>query len=157
MKKTIAILLTLMLLLMIPCAALADASSVYQQCTSRVGTSADLYSGMRLTRVVTTDRLGRTSTVVKYVAIPSDAGFVCAVIKASGLPIGLKTSYELRDMTSQITSVTDGALILYRSGTSIVRIGIYAGGSQFYVKSGVVVMETYNAANWNEIRWFDGL
>lgn len=152
MKKTIAIILVFIFAIMIPCATFANAAGVYEYCKSKVGTSADHYSGVRIVYSTTTVR-GKTKTLVRYMSVPSNAGFVSNVMRKADAINGLKTSYELQAMSVRIPSVKDGAILFYQNKFGIQRIGVYAGNYQFYIKNKVVVMEPYNAKYWSEIRW----
>lgn len=158
MKKLIAILLVLVVLFAFTSAALADGktkSPIYQTCLSRVGTSADDYTGVYLYKVVTPPlpymRGGKTNTLIKFGTITSDVGFVRCVYRDVGVDISARTAAELKTMTTRLAKAEDGS-ILFCTTNGSMRVGIYADGYQFYIKGGLVVVEPYRAATWTEAR-----
>lgn len=153
MKKVTMILVALSLLLAVTASAFADGgipSTIYQSCSSKVGTSADEYTGMYLYKVVTRSPLGKTSTLIKFGTITSDMGFIRRAYRDVGVDISARTAAELQAMTTRLVKAEDGSILFYNASGGM-RVGIYAGGYQFRIKGGLVVMETYRAADWTEI------
>lgn len=150
MKKIIATILILVLAMAIALPALAEGSTIYDLCVAEYAAhkTADHYSGIRLDKV----QNGR-STLIKYTAITSDAGFVSKILKAAGVITTVKTRSELKAMSTVTPALSDGVLLFKTSSTGAVSlVGIYAGGYQFYIKGGYVVMEQYTATSWNSAR-----
>lgn len=154
MKKIIAILLTLCLLFVCTASALADSSEVYDLCANAYAAhlTSSHYSGVRLDKVVTVNPVThKTSTLIKYTTITADAGFVSGVLKNAGMLDGKKTRAELKSLTT-VSPVVDGAVLFKYSRTGAVSmVGIYAGGYQFYISGGCVVMEAYTPSCWKRV------
>lgn len=160
MKKLIALLLTLVLVLGIAAPALADASEVYSNCEAAYQShlpANDHYACVRLDKVVTIDRLGRVTTTYKTVQITSDAGFVSKVLISSGMLDKVKTRAELKNMTIPASVVQDGALLFLTQSGMLKLVGLYANGYQFYIKNNYVVKEPYNAQAWTDVRVLNGV
>lgn len=149
MKKIIATLLILVLAFGLALPALADSSAVYDLCVTEFTAhkTSDHYSGVRIDKVVNP----RGGTTIKYTSITADAGFVSQILTSAGMIDRDKTRAELKALTT-VSAAVDGAILFkYSSTGGVSLVGIYANGYQFYVKSGYVVMETYNASNWQRV------
>lgn len=146
MKKLLATLLILVMAFTIALPALAD-SPAYDVCVAAFNAHKTVSNGTRIDKVLTVD-----GTTIKYTAITSDAVFVSNMLKKLGLVTTLKTRLELKSMTEEVSAAVDGALLFkYSSSGSVSVVGMYAGGYQFYVKSGYVAMQTYAPSYWDRI------
>lgn len=165
MKKIIAILLVLVTIFACSSVAFADGktkSPIYDSCLSKVGTSADGYTGVYLYKVVTPPlpylRGGKASTLIKFGTITAPVGFVRHVFRDVGVDVQARTVGELKAAVTRISKAQDGAILFYSKterikGGVVVRerIGIYADGYQFYINGGFVVMEPYRSKDWSSI------
>lgn len=159
MKKSVSLLLVFLLLLAIPCTAMAYQPSRADVTKMRVNSMwstcliAERHSDAPVKystyRQIVTVKFGEVQT--SKVMISQDAGFVSYALKRAGIITGVKTYSELRALTSPIPNPRNGALVFNGS-----IVGLYFDGNVYYSTFQRFICIKYQAKTWS-VGWIKGL
>jgi len=160
MKKLVALLLVLILLLAIPCTAMAyqpsradvtraKINSVRATCIAYAKTPDVVMKCDEGKTVIVQDKYGRYTTGNLYVT--QDAGFVSYALKRAGIIKTSMTYDQLKAFTARIPNPRNGALVFNGS-----IVGLYFDGNVYYSTFTKFVCTKYQSKTWS-VGWIKGL
>lgn len=160
MKKTIAFILVITLLLMVPVAALAAQpsrqdvarariSSIRATCIAYAKTPDVVMKCDEGKTVIVQDKNGRYTE--SHVYVSQDAGFVSYALKRAGVIQTTMTYKQLVGITTRIATPRNGALVF--NGTIV---GFYFDGNVYYSTFSRFICTKYRDKTWS-IGWINAL
>lgn len=160
MKKLVSLLLVLILMLAIPCTAMAyqpsradvtraKINSVRATCIAYAKTPDVVMKCDEGKTVIVQDKNGRYKEGRVYVS--QDAGFVSYALKRAGIIKTSMTYDQLKAFTARIPNPRNGALVFNGS-----IVGFYFDGNVYYSTFTKFVCIKYRAKTWS-VGWIKGL